>query len=132
MYAPVIDSARRVREHRLGPSHFAVLLTDIVGPSRVQYAHLLVIFAAGREDPIAFISAEAKGDPRALFAELGLDGFDESDVVDNQPGSHFLCAFTDRGHLNFGASDDWADLQQFERGALELVDRLKLLDGDGR
>src|SRR5262245_44131792 len=64
MYAPVIDSARRVREHRLGPSHFAVLLTDIVGPSPVQNAHLLVIFAAGREDPIAFISAE----PRATRA----------------------------------------------------------------
>lgn len=125
MYAPIIESARRVREHTLGPSHTAVLLTDIVGPSRINYAHILVIFASGREDPVAFISSEASGDPSDILAELGLD--DDDFAFKEEEGSHFLCAFTENGHSNFGASDDWADLEKFERGALELVHRLALI-----
>jgi hypothetical protein len=108
MYAPIIKSARRVCEHRLGSLHTGVLLTDVQGDSKIKYAHLLVIFASGQQDPIAFISSEAK---------KGKKG-----------GSHFLCAFTAEGHLNFGASDEWADLQKFERAALDLVNRLGLTE----
>lgn len=126
MYAPIIKSARRVREHQLGPAHSAVLLTDIQGDSDIEYAHLLVIFASGQQDPIAFISSEVKGDPRDILKKLGLDDLDVADDEEDT-GSHFLCAFTEEGHRNFGASNDWADLEKFERGALELVDRLKLV-----
>jgi hypothetical protein len=126
MYAPIIESARRVREHALGASHTAVLLTDIVGPSRITYAHILVVFASGREDPIAFISSEAKGDSSDILKELGLDDDEFAFKEEEDEGSHFLCAFTENGHSNFGASDDWADLERFERGALDLVARLKL------
>jgi hypothetical protein len=126
MYAPIIKSARRVREHQLGPSHTAVLLTDIQGDSRIKYAHLLVIFASGQQDPIAFISAEAKGDTSDSLKELGLDDFDVAE--DENAGTHFLCAFVAEGHQNFGASDDWADLEEFERGALELAHRLRLTE----
>jgi hypothetical protein len=108
MYAPIIKSARRVREHELGPSHSAVLLTDIKGDTRILYSHLLVIFKSGREHPVAFVSSEATGGKNA--------------------GVHYLCTFTEEGHANFGASDDWADLEKFERGALELVHQLKLIE----
>jgi hypothetical protein len=126
MYSPKIKSARRVREHRLGPSHTAVLLTDVQGESTIEYAHLLVIFATGQEDPIAFISSEAKGDPTSILEELGLDDIDVAE--DEDGGSHFLCAFTSHGHQNFGAGDDWADLEKFEQAALELTNRLRLTE----
>ena len=126
MYAPIIKSARRVREHRFGPSHTAVLLTDIQGDSSIEYAHLLVIFASGQQDPIAFISSEAKGDTSDSLKELGLDDLDVAE--DENAGTHFLCAFTAEGHQNFGASDDWADLEKFERGSLELAHRLRLTE----
>jgi len=126
MYAPIIKSARRVREHQLGPSHSAVLLTDIESDPTIKYEHLLVIFASGQQEPVAFISSEAKGDPSEILKELGLDDLEASN--DENSGSHFLCAFTEEGHLNFGASDDWADLQKFERSALDLVHRLKLIE----
>jgi hypothetical protein len=127
MYAPSFKSARRVREHQLGPSHTAVLLTDIEGDdSSIEYAHLLVIFARGQQDPIAFISSEATGDVSDLLKDLGLDDLEVA--VDQNAGSHFLCAFTEKGHQNFGASDDWTDLERFERGALELVHRLELIE----
>ena len=126
MYAPIIKSARRVREHQLGPSHTAVLLTDIESDPTIKYEHLLVIFASGQQDPVAFISSEAKGDSSGVLKELGLDDLELAS--EENSGSHLLCAFTERGHVTFGASDDWADLQKFEGGALELVRRLKLIE----
>jgi hypothetical protein len=109
MYAPLITSARRVREHIVGPKHTAVLLTDVESSGQVEYEHLLVLFEVGRQDPIAFISSEVKDD---LFEE--------------KRGSHYLCAFIGDEHSNFGESDDWADLDRFEEAALDLIRDLHL------
>lgn len=108
MYAPLIKSARRVREHVVGRDLGAVLLTDIEPDdrSRVRYAHLLVVFRRGERDPIAFISSEIAAAENA------------------QDGSHFLCAFLANGRKNQGANDAWADVDKFERAALQWLPQL--------
>jgi hypothetical protein len=116
MYAPIFESARRVRIHNLGLYHLAVLLTDIKHALRVKYAHLLVVVDVRKGIPVAVISSEKQPD-------LGRPG--------NLPkkadhGSHFLCAFIGEMHFNYGASDDWADIDKFEKAALKLVERLGL------
>ena len=124
MYAPMIKSARRVREHILDANHTAVLLTNIENDSAIEYAHLMVLFRRGKQDPIAFISSEVKSKPDdPISKELGLDGIEFTE----EPGSHFLCAFVGDAHRNFGASDDWADLERFEARALDLIRSLQLL-----
>jgi hypothetical protein len=101
-----------------------VLLTDIEADSQIEYAHLLVVFEQGQQDPVGFISSEAKGNPTELLKELGLE---DIEVEQDDGPSHFLCAFTPTGHHNFNASNDWADLSKFEHAALELISRLKLI-----
>jgi hypothetical protein len=125
MYAPIFKAARPVREHALGARHSAVLLTDVEPDpaSRIRYAHLLVVFRSGQADPIAFISAEEAKVGNEELKEMGLDDLD----FGPSEGSHFLCAFVEDGHQNFGASDDWGDLAKFERAALDLVNRLGLV-----
>lgn len=124
MYAPMIKSARRVREHVLDANHTAVLLTDIENDSPIEYTHLVAVFRHEKQDPIAFISSEAKSKPDdPILKELGLDEIEFTE----EPGSHFLCAFVGGAHRNFGASDDWADLEKFEVRALDLIRSLQLL-----
>jgi len=128
MYAPIIKSARRVREHILDANHTAVLLTDIENDSGIEYTHLVTVFRRGKHDPITFISSEAKSKPDdPILKELGLDGMEFTE----EPGSHFLCAFVENLHQNFGASDDWADLEKFEVRALDLIRSLQLLSSGG-
>jgi hypothetical protein len=128
MYAPMIKSARRVREHILDANHTAVLLTNIETNSTIEYTHLVAVFRRGKQDPIAFISSEAKSKPdNPILKELGLDGIEFTE----EPGSHFLCAFVEDGHRNFGASDEWADLEKFEVRALDLIRSLQILSRRG-
>jgi hypothetical protein len=129
MYTPLVSSARFVRERRIDPRHTAVLLTDIESPhhSRIKYAHLLVVYATGRKDPIAIISAEPRRPLASVMQELGLPSrFDLPD--DRGVGSHFLCAFLPDRHVNCGSSDDWADLDKFAKAALDLLPELLALD----
>jgi hypothetical protein len=121
LYAPAILSARPIRRRLVGNDHLAVLLTDIESDSRIKYAHILVVYGRDRQTPIAYISSESARASADLTARLlGLTRLPES-------ASHFLSAFTKLGHLNFGLSNDWADLDKFEAAALELVERLELL-----
>jgi hypothetical protein len=128
MYMPIVKSARRVREHAIGPDRSAVLLTDIVGAtSGPQYAHLLVVYDKGVKDPIAIISSEIAAMDSAELKELGLEDFD----IPEPEGSHFLCSFLPSGHANYGASDAWGDLAQFEQAALDRLRRLGLATNGG-
>ena len=98
-------------------------MTDIENAgSGITYAHLLVVFEKGRDAPIAIISSEAAATDDEFMKKLGIDPAD----VPPTEGSHFLCAFVEDGHQNFGYSNDWADLDKFERAALDLVAKLKL------
>jgi hypothetical protein len=129
MYAPVIKTSRRVREHILSPNRSAVLMADIEIPEErppgVEYEYLLVVFDRRVRDPLAFISSERAGYDDELAKELGFEGF----APDPNSGSHFLCAFLPDGRSNYGASNDWADMAKFERAALDLVHRLGLVEG---
>lgn len=117
MYAPVVKSVRRVREHSLGPNLKAVLFTGIEVPDGgIEYAHLLAIYRAGEQDPVAFISSEINEVGAA--EDVGLERGERS-------GSHFLCAFVGNGHRNYGADDKWGDLAAFEQAALERAGRLR-------
>lgn len=113
MYAPMIKSARRLREVVLGPNHSGVLMDEIVsdterGPE-IGYQFLLVVFDRRLKDPVAFISSEM-ADSSNLQAE----------------GSHFLCAFLPHRRRNFGARDEWSEIDVFYEAALQLVQELDL------
>jgi hypothetical protein len=129
MYAPRIKSVRRVREHRLSDTLSAVLLTDIVGESSfIEYRHLLVVCKSGEAEPVACVSAEARA-PLATrfrqFAAASGAAFPAFELPDDcSLGSHYLCTFVAGRHGNCGCSDDWADLDKFERAALELLPTL--------
>ena len=129
MYAPRIKSARRVREHRLSGTLSAVLMTDIVSESRlIAYRHLLVVCKSNVPEPVAYISAEARAPLVTRFRQFTAASgavFPDFDLPDDRGlGSHYLCTFVAGRHGNCGASDDWADLDKFERAALELVPTL--------
>ena len=101
-YFPVIRDAREVRRYNAG-THEVVLLTDVQSTGIVRYTHLLIAFAKGEEEPAYVVAAEVNN--------LGSPG----------DGSHILGAFPGSGHMNYGCSDDWADLDKFEREALEIM-----------
>jgi hypothetical protein len=46
-------------------------------------------------------------------------------------GSHVLSMFIDDNHVNFGASDDWADLDKFEAASLKLVHQVIAREAHG-
>lgn len=99
---PMMSNARAIRKHDFG-AHEAVLLTDIKSVGMVQYLYALQVLKKGEERPVLWITSEAN-----MMARMG-------------GGSHFLCAFHNGQHLNFGSSDDWANLDAFEAAALEKV-----------
>jgi hypothetical protein len=113
MYAPLVTSARRLREVVLGPNHSGVLMDQIVsdterGPE-IEYQFLFIVFDRRLKDPIAFISSE-KASASNTEAE----------------GSHYLCAFLPHRRRNFGARDGWAEIVEFYDAALHLVGELAL------
>ena len=122
MYAPIIRSAQVVRRYRAG-AHQAVLFEEVDAEGPVGYEYIVAVFEPGVRDPGLFVTSE-RNDPEAaadLMREMGL----EPEEPDPTQGSHFLCVFDERGHHNFGHSDDWGDLAKFEEAALRvLADRL--------
>lgn len=114
VYLPHLGRARIVKAYRfesprLG-SHCGVLLTDCESPSPVRYAHVLVvnrgIFIFGQQ---CF----------AVAAEINKQAPPDSER------SHFLGVFPGllggATHENLGASNEWADLDKFERRALAII-----------
>jgi hypothetical protein len=98
-----VERAEPLRRLSLG-RYSLVLLGNLVQTGMVEYRYILMVTEGGSEQPCYFVTAEANG-----MAQL-LGG-----------GSHFLCAFQDGTHVNFGCSDDWADEEKFLRRAVELV-----------
>jgi hypothetical protein len=73
---------------------------------------------------VLIVSSEARGSNGALAALLKGPHAGDGGATDDPLGSHLLCAFTPAGRVNFGDSDDWADLDRFEAAALDLAPRL--------
>jgi hypothetical protein len=101
MYAPQIVKAKELERVKLGPYEVR-LLTNIVNKGPVKY--LYVVEVLKDSVPCYYISSEEN----AMNAELG-------------GGSHFLCAFEEQRHLNFGCADRWADLKTFKEKAIEMA-----------
>ena len=102
MAFPMFRNAKPLRKHDLG-GYEAILLTDIESVGMVQYLYILSVHKKGEERPVFTVTAEEN-----MLAQMGGPG----------NGSHFLCAFDQGQHLNFGASDDYAMLDRFEKAAL--------------
>jgi hypothetical protein len=105
MHAPPIVSAKPQWVYDLG-DQLAILFTDIVAIGPVDYTHVLTV-GPRQGGAIAFYITAEKNMMQALMPGNG--------------GSHYLCAFEDGAHRNFGSSNDWADPGKFEARALDMA-----------
>jgi hypothetical protein len=111
MYIPSIKEAKPLERIRLG-GYEIVFLGNVESVGAIRYKYIVVVFKAGENKPIYFVSSEEN----VLAKELG-------------GGTHFLCAFEDDRHVNFGCSDEWADYEKFANRALQLVkDKFHILE----
>jgi hypothetical protein len=76
-----------------------LLFSEIECVGAIEYLYVVAIYRDGESQPCLFVTSEKN------TLVFGGD-------------SHFLCLFTDSGHHNMGASDDWADLERFITQAL--------------
>jgi hypothetical protein len=95
-YLPWTEGGVVVAERELG-GYRAVLLTEPESPGGITYAHVLLVTAAGSDAPVLAVASEVMATPG--------------------PGSHVLGLFPGDGHVNLGASDEWADLKAFDAEA---------------
>jgi hypothetical protein len=100
-HAPRFTQATRRHTQRVGP-YQCTLLTDIQS-SGVQYRYILEVVKEGEDAPCFFVASEVN----ALAGPGG--------------GSHFLGSFVEKGHVNHGTSNDWADEEKFLAKALSMV-----------
>jgi hypothetical protein len=102
-FAPSITAAQPRQNYEVGP-FTAVLFGDIESDSEVQYGYILIVFDE-EDKPCLYVTSEVN-------------------EWANEPGgggSHFLGVFDGRGHANLGASDQWANEEQFTARALEIA-----------
>ncbi len=102
-YRPAIIRASRLGSYDVGP-YACTLIGDIEAAGGVQYLYILEVIAPGSGMPILYIASEVNTMAKALGGP-----------------SHFLGAFPGSGHVNYGASNDWADREKFLAAALEKV-----------
>ncbi len=104
-YTPRIRNGRKVKRIDLSTGrHSAILLDNIESLGMVEYLFVLVVFENKIKEPCLYVTSEVN----------------ERSLVSGN-GSHFLGIFKKDGHSNLGASDDWADINKFERAALQLA-----------
>ncbi|MBC7870461.1 MAG: hypothetical protein H7Y09_06445 [Chitinophagaceae bacterium] len=116
MYLPVISDARLAAQYFVLP-YYAAVYTDCKSEGSVQYTHVVMVMTLS---PVS----EAEPPNTKFMMAVAAEVNQYAQVVPGS-GSHFLGVFTG-GHMNLGASDDWADLGKFTVKALEIiVDKLK-------
>lgn len=88
------------------------MLTEVQSLGSVEYLYVMPVFKVPENTLCLCVAAEKN---RMHGRKLPGDGtFDPG-------GSHFLGLFPGQGHLNFGSSNDWADLDKFTAKALDLA-----------
>ena len=112
-YAPVVGKTTPVREYNLG-SHTAVLLGDIESSGGTKYLWILTVRDASG-NPVLFLASE-----------------ENRMATKEEKNSHYLGLFPGEGHVNFGASDDWADREIFASTAVEMAKHHLHLEGAPR
>ena len=112
VYLPDLADGRFVRQYvfrhpQRGPCS-CVLVTECRANSTIQYAHVMYVYEQGD-----FLTG------RPCFAVAS----EVNRVAPPDSGrSHFLGMFPGGPqHINLGASDDWADIGEFARKALEVI-----------
>jgi hypothetical protein len=114
-YAPALEGAEVAARFVLADRYDAVLRTHPPAARQsgsVKYLYTLAVYPQGRPDAVLYIASEMN-------------------TMSGGLGSHFLCVFPGDGHLNLGASDEWADRERFEPRALEVAcTRLGVAPGD--
>ena len=103
-YAPHITNAVRAKLFRQGGFR-AVLLTKVEAKGTLVYDHILIVAAEDTGKPVLCVAAERVRMPPHL-----------------RSGSHVLGLFPGDGHVNMGASDEWADLERFSEKALAVAE----------
>lgn len=117
MYSPMIKSSTCIRRYVLAPFLFALhseiqnfeSLPGMPGKP-IQYLYILAACREGETQPCLFVASEEE---KPIF----LPQSSPSDM----PKGYFLGAFTNQGHLNYGKSKDWADLELFTTRALQIA-----------
>jgi hypothetical protein len=97
-YFPIKSGGRHVKLFKSG-SYIFSCFTDFDSPGMIQYVHIMYVFEEGRPTPIFAVAAES------------MRGADYC----------MLCSFDGDGHSNYGASDEWRDLEHFTARALEMA-----------
>jgi hypothetical protein len=105
-YFPEVRDARLVKQYD-GATHKVLLLTDVKCSGIIRCTHLLVAFQKGEKEPSYVVAAEA--------SNLRSPGDDS--------GPHFLCCYPGSGHINHGCSNEWGNLDCFDRKARELMSK---------
>ena len=95
MYGPNIESADLIEEIE-GQNYKTRLFGNVKSPGMIEYLYVMAVYRVEENTPCTFITCEKN----AMASALG-------------GGSHFLCAFANESHLNFGSSDEWTDLNKF-------------------
>jgi hypothetical protein len=97
-----IGSAKELARVPMGP-YVGVLLGEVQSVGLIQYGHVLAVIDPQTGSRVFAMAAE-----KNAFAGTSIGG-----------GSYFLCGYDGASHLNYGASDDYAERDKFLAKALE-------------
>lgn len=103
MYMPALTNGRVAARYQLG-SYLLVVFTDCESTGMIEYLHVLFAFQPGERAPIFAVASEI-----STFTK------------DMHPDARFLGVFPGSGHINYGMSEDWMDLEKFTQRALEVT-----------
>ena len=103
-YKPPIEDAAVIEEYSLGRYKGTLRLHPPPDEQtwKIKYLYSLAVTPLFDDDPVLFVTSE--------FNETAPGA-----------GSHFLGVFSDIGHENNGASDDWGTRGRFVEQALAVV-----------
>ncbi|MBN1330561.1 MAG: tetratricopeptide repeat protein [Candidatus Heimdallarchaeota archaeon] len=102
-YVPAIVTAKVENEYFFD-KYRAVIIDQIEAVGQIIYDYMVLLYEGDSIEPIYYVSLERNN----LFNELG--GF-----------THFLCAFSEDGHVNFGEYELPVVLESFTKRAFDLI-----------
>jgi hypothetical protein len=108
---PAIQGGRPGRRFCFG-DYSAIVLTDVEFQGTIEYLYVMPVFKMPENRFCLCVTSETN----RLYGQ-------------GEQRSHFLGLFDGQRHRNYGASDDWSDIEKFTVRALELArDYLKVPD----
>ncbi len=117
---PSIRSSRELKRYDFQKFR-ATLFDQIVSYDLVEYSFILILYDKATDDPVMYLTSEKNTSPFGeLFANLGIAP-EAGEESAGGSGSHYFCVFDIDGHSNYGASDDWGDVDKFEQKFLEDI-----------